>query len=189
MGRIRERVWCKRNVVLMGICLTILGCFVSLSFGEEKEKVRWGLSVMGGGNAGEDPDQTLFAVLPRVGVALHRNWEIELEGNFSYYFIKDDKNLYLAGANANMLFKPVQWEGGGLYLIGGAGVAYNNSNGKVDEMGDSHVTGVLQGGGGVYLNIKKGLTLRGEYRFHHASDPFNHDDGINAHTFVLGVLF
>jgi hypothetical protein len=28
------------------------------------------------------------------------------------------------------------------------------------------VAGVLQGGGGVYLNIKKGLTLRGEYRFH-----------------------
>jgi opacity protein-like surface antigen len=51
------------------------------------------------------------------------------------------------------------------------------------------VAGVLQGGGGVYLNIKKGLTLRGEYRFQHASDPFNANDGINSHTLVLGVLF
>ena len=189
MGTVWERVWYKRNQVAMVICLTLLGCFVSLSFGEEKEKVRWGLSFLGGVGAGDDPNFTLVAVLPRAGFSLNKFLELEVEGNFSYYAIKEDKNLYLLGTNLNLLFKPIQWNKGGLYLIGGAGVAYNNSNGKVDAMGDSHVAGVLQGGGGVYLNIKKGLTLRGEYRYHHASDPFNHDDGINAHTFVLGVLF
>jgi opacity protein-like surface antigen len=51
------------------------------------------------------------------------------------------------------------------------------------------VAGVLQGGGGVYQNIKEGLTLRAEYRYHHISDPFASDDGINAHTLILGVLF
>jgi hypothetical protein len=189
MERIWEGVWCKKNQVVVLICVTILGGFVSPSLGEEKEKVRWGLSFLGGTKAGDDPSFTLVAILPRAGFALHKILELEAEGNFSYYAIKDDKNLYLLGTNLNLLFKPIQWNKGGVYLIGGAGVAYNNSNGKVHEMGDSHVTGVLQGGGGVYLNIKKGLMLRGEYRFHHASDPFNPDDGINAHTLVLGVLF
>jgi hypothetical protein len=189
MGKIWSRVWCRRNQVLVFVCLTILGCFVSPSFGEEKDKIRWGFSFLGGSKAGDDPTFAVVAILPRAGFSLHNLLELEVEGNFSYYAIKDDENLYLLGTNLNLLFKPIQWNKGSVFLIGGGGFAYNNSNGKVHEIGDSHLAGVLQGGGGVFLTLGKGWMLRGEYRFHHISDPFSHDDGINAHNFILGILF
>jgi opacity protein-like surface antigen len=69
------------------------------------------------------------------------------------------------------------------------GVGYNNGNGRVHDIGDSHLAGLLQIGMGTYIRIAKRWWLRGEYRFQHISDPFYHGDGINTHTFVMGVSF
>jgi len=45
------------------------------------------------------------------------------------------------------------------------------------------------GGTGITYYIGKGVWLRGEYRFHHISDSFLNDPGINSHDFMLGVSF
>ncbi len=57
------------------------------------------------------------------------------------------------------------------------------------DIGDSQVAGILQIGTGVNYYIGKGIWLRGEYRFHHISDPFQKDSGINTHDLNLGVSF
>jgi hypothetical protein len=138
----------------------------------------------------DHPDMRTIAFLPRVDFYLHRNWDLEFEGNFSYYGISREKNLYLLGCNSNLLFKFFQWGGGSFFITGGVGLGYNNSNWHVEEIGDSHVAGVLQGGVGIYLALGKGWWLRGEYRFQHISDPFRKDDtGLNTNNLILGVLF
>jgi hypothetical protein len=55
--------------------LTVFGSFISPSFGEDLRNVRYGLSIFGGAG---DPfhsktDLTVYGVLPRVDVSLHRN--------------------------------------------------------------------------------------------------------------------
>ena len=181
----------KRILILSLITLMVVGSSVSHSYGEEEGgKTKWGFSFLGGFNANQKPNLIQFAFLPRFDLALHKSWDFELEGNFSYYGISDSKNLYLLGLNTNILFKPVQWNKGSLFLIGGVGVAYNNNNkGEVNELGDSHMAGIVQGGTGIHYHLGKGYWFRGEYRFQHISDPFNHDLGFNTHNFILGLSF
>jgi opacity protein-like surface antigen len=148
-----------------------------------------GFSILAGPNAKSDPDFTHIAFLPRMVFPLHKNWDFEFEGNLSYYSINEGKNLYLLGANGNVLFKPFRWKMVTPFLLGGGGLAYNNGNGQVRTIGKSHVAGILQGGVGVDYRLEKGWALRGEYCYHHISDPFNRDRGLNTHGFILGASF
>jgi hypothetical protein len=137
----------KRILTLSVIVLTVLGSSVSHSYGEgESGKTMWGFSFLGGPNAHSNPNLVILAFLPRFDLTLHKKWDLEFEGNFSYYGISDSKNLYLSGLNTNILFKPIQWNKGSLFLVGGIGGAYNNNNGEVRDLGDSHIAGILQGG-------------------------------------------
>jgi len=106
--------------------------------------------------------------------------------------IHHSKDLYLLGANTNIIFKPIQWNEAFLFLIGGMGLAYNNNSDdqrRVRDIGDSHIAGILQIGSGIQYYLGKGLWLRGEYRFHHISDPFQGDSGINTHNLLIGISF
>jgi hypothetical protein len=188
VGIPRKILGIKRFLSII-FCLLLIGCFVSLCYGDEKVDVNWGGSVLLGPNGGGSLDFTHFALLPRVGLALHKKWDLELEGNFSYYFIHKVENLYLLGVNANVLFKPFQWGKLTPFLIAGVGLAYNNNDGEVWELGDSNTAGILQGGGGILYNTGRGFWIRGEYRFHHISDPFERDHGLNTNSFILGVTF
>jgi hypothetical protein len=189
MAGISKRILGNRILFSLGICLLFSGYFPLLCHGDEKGDVKWGVSVLLGPNSRGDMDFTHFALLPRGGLALHKWWDLELEGNFSRYFIDGEKDLYLLGVNGNLLFKPVQWGKVTPFVIVGAGLAYNNNSGFVYEMGDSHTAGILQGGGGILYDTGKGFWLRGEYRYHHISDPFEHDHGLNTNSFILGVIF
>ncbi len=180
----------KRILILSLIALTVLGSSVSHSYGEgEDGKTKWGFSFLGGPNVHSHPHLVILAFLPRFDLALHKKWDLEFEGNFSYYGISNSKNLYLLGLNSNILFKPIQWNKGSLFLIGGIGGAYNNNNGDVKDLGDSHVAGILQGGFGMNYSLGKKWGIRGEYRFQHISDPFHKDMGFNTHNFLLGINY
>ena len=181
----------RGDLLSVMICFVILGWFASPCFGDDG-KVRVGFGLLLGTHTDvfhDQPHMTTIAFLPRVDFSLHRNWDLEFEGNFSYYGISREKNLYLLGCNSNLLFKFFQWGGGSFFITGGVGLGYNNSNWHVEEIGDSHVAGVLQGGVGIYLALGKGWWLRGEYRYQHISDPFRQDTGLDTNNFILGVLF
>jgi len=189
MARIFKRILGNRSVLSIVICLSFAGSFTPLCHGDEKGNVQWGVSVLLGPNSRGHMDFTQSAVLLRAGLAIHKKWDLELEGNFSHYFIDGEKDLYLVGVDGNLLFKPVQWGKVTPFVIVGAGLAYNNNSGFVWEMGDSHAAGILQGGGGILYDTGKGFLLRVEYRYHHISDPFEHDHGLNTNSFILGVIF
>ena len=184
-----KRILSKRILAFVFISLMIIGFPISYSYGDEDGKVKWGFSILAGTHTKSKPDLILLAILPRLGLSMHKNWDLELEGNFSYYSIQDEKDLYLLGTHANILFKPIRWGKGTFFLIGGGGFAYNNNNGKVKEIGDSHIAGIIHGGAGIDFIVGKGWALRGEYRLIHISDPLKGDLGINTHNFILGVSF
>lgn len=182
----------KGILIVLFFILMVVSVPFSLSFAGEEIKLKWGLSILYGWDVKffhKQPDFKTFALLPRVDLALHKNWDLELEGNFSYSGVSERKDLYLLGGNANILLKPIQWRKGSLFLIGGAGLGYTNSNGRVEKLGDSHVGGLLQIGGGICFSLDKGLWIRGEYRYIHISDPFRSDGGLNSHNFLMGVSF
>jgi len=187
-----KRILNERSVIFVFICLVWIG-FVSNSYGEEGEKAKYGFSFLVGTPQKSMNGLTQWGFLPRLDVPLHENWDLEFEGNFSYYGINESKNLYLLGFHTNLIFKPIRWNRGFLFLIGGAGLAYNNNNSNEDrgvrDIGDSHVAGILQIGSGIQYHIGKRWWLRGEYRFYHISDPFRKDSGINTHQFILGLTF
>ena len=189
MVAVFNKILDNRSFFSIIICLLFVGCFTPLCYGGEKGDVKWGFSVLLGPNARRHLDFTHSALLPRGGFALHKKLDLEFEGNFSHYFINGEKDLYLLGVNGNLIFKPVQWGKVIPFLIAGAGLAYNNNSGFVRDLGDSHTAGILQGGGGILYYMGKGLWLRGEYRYHHISDPFDRDYGLNTHSFILGVTF
>jgi hypothetical protein len=189
MVRIFNKILSNRSLLSIIVGLLFIGCYTPLCHGDEKRNMRWGFSVLLGPNARGHMDFTHSALLPRGGLALHKKWDLELEGNLSHYFMNGEKDLYLVGVNGNLLFKPVQWGKITPFFIGGAGLAYNNNSGFVWEMGDSHAAGILQGGGGILYDTVRGFLLRVEYRFHHISDPFEKDHGLNTHSFVLGTVF
>jgi hypothetical protein len=181
-----------RYVLLTFAVVATLGSFFPNAYAEDK-KVAWGFSFGGGPNADfihHKPGHTLYTFLPRVDIPLHRKWDLEFEGNFSYYDIYREKNLTFLGVNGNMLFTPIQWQWGSFFILGGGGLGYTDGGGRVKELGDSHLGGIIQGGIGIACNIGNGWALRGEYRLIHISDPTEGDDhGINTHTVLLGLSF
>ena len=189
VARISKKILGNRILFALGIYLLFIGCFPFVCHGDEKRDVKWGVSVLLGPHSRGHLNFTQSAVLPRAGLALHKKWDLELEGNLSHYFIDEEKDLYLVGVNANVLFKPVQWGKVTPFFIAGAGLAYNNNSGFVWELGDSHAAGILQGGGGILYDTGKGFLLRVEYRYHHISDPFEVDHGLNTNSFILGAIF
>ncbi len=188
MVGIFRRILC-RGRFLFPLSLLFIGCFATLCPGEEKQDIHWGGSIMFGPHARGHLNFTYFAALPRASLPLHKKWDLEFEGNLSHYLIRRERDLYLIGVNGNLLFKPVQWGRVTPFLIGGAGLAYNNNSGFAWELGDSHTAGILQGGAGIFYDIGEKFLLRGEYRFHHVSDPFERDHGLNTHGFLIGVAF
>ena len=130
-----------------------------------------------------------YGFSPCVDLALHKDWDLEFEGNFSRWNISHEKNLYFAGVNTNFLFKPFQWTWGSLFLLAGGGLGYDNAGNRVREIGDSHLGGILQTGAGIYYDLGNGWAFRGEYRFYHISEPFRRDEGLNTHIFLLGFSF
>jgi opacity protein-like surface antigen len=181
----------KRSLIFVFVLFIMIGAFISHPYGEEVRKVKYGFSVFGG--AGEavhgTPDMTVYGFLPRIDLALHRNWDLEFEGNYSYWNITREHDLFFLGVDANILFKPIQRNWGSLFLLAGGGLGYNNADNRVREIGDSHCGGILQGGTGFYYNFGKKLALRVEYRFYHTSDPFRKDIGLDTHNFLLGISF
>ncbi len=180
----------QNGIIILTILIILLA--VSLSYGEEERKLKWGFSLLAGPNADfihGRPTLTQLAFLPRIQYSLHRNWDFEFEGNFSYYGIKHEKNLYVLGVNTNILFRPLEGKGWKWFLIGGVGAGYNNSNGGIRYIGKSHVAGILHIGTGMNVSLRKRYLLRGEYRLEHISDPFNHDEGINTHCFLIGISY
>jgi len=189
--------WRKRHVLLTLAVLATIGSLLSNSYAEDK-KVTWGFSLGGGFNADfihHRPDVAIYTFLPRVDIPLHRKWDLEFEGNFSYYDISHDKNFCFLGLNGNILFTPIRWDWGSLFALGGGGLGYNSDGRETVPgvhaplIGDSHLAGIIQGGIGITYNIGKGLALRGEYRLVHISDPTARDSGINTHTFLIGISF
>lgn len=182
----------RKRLILFIFLIGFIGAGSSLSYGEDGHKVKWGFSILGGPNADFIHGRstlTLVSLLPWIDIPLHPKWDFELEGNLSYYWIKHDKNLYLLGLHSNFLFKPYQREKWKWFFIGGMGGGYINSNQGLKYIGDSHWAGILHGGTGIQIFLGNGRFLRGEYRLQHISDPFNHDEGINTHNFLLGLSF
>lgn len=191
MGTIWKKVLNKGHWTFTVVAFLMAGSVVSHSYGEGAGGIKYGFSVLGG--AGDawyhETDLTVYGFLPRVDLPLHKNWDLEFEGNYSYWNIRREHDLYFLGIDANFLFKPIQREWGSLFLLAGGGLGYDSAGERVPQIGDSHCGGILQGGAGFYYNLGKGLALRVEYRFYHLSDPFRNDKGFNAHTALLGVSF
>jgi hypothetical protein len=185
---IRNRLGRKHLILVLSLSM-ILSAMVCDSYGMEDKKVRFGFSFLGGPDADNRADIRLLAFLPRVDFMLHRLWDLEFEGNFSYYGISEQKNLYFLGVNSNILLKPIQWKKGSLFLLGGGGLGYDNGNGRVRQIGDSHFAGILQAGGGLMFDIGEGVLLRAEYRYQHLSEPLDSDPGLNTHNLALGLSF
>ena len=182
----------KRSLIFVFVLFIMIGSFISHPYGEEVRKVKYGFSVFGGtGDAWHnETDMTVYGFLPRIDLALHRNWDLEFEGNYSYWNITREHDLYFLGVDANILFKPIQRNWGSLFLLAGGGLGYDSAGkNRVREIGDSHCGAILQTGAGIYYNLGKGWALRGEYRYYHTSDPFRKDIGLNTHNFLLGISF
>lgn len=191
MGEMCEKIVSKGNLVFTFIVFMMVGSLFSPSYGEEASQFKYGFSVFGGrGDAWHNkPHVDVYGVLPRFDVPLYRNWNLEFEGNFSYWDISAEKDFYFLGVNANILFKPIQRKWDSLFILAGGGLGYDSAGKKVSEIGDSHCGGILQTGAGIYYNLGKGLALRVEYRFYHVSDPFRGDRGLNTHNALLGISF
>jgi len=173
------------------VFFAVFGFLTSQSNGEESRKLRYGVSVFGGsGDAWHNETEfTTFGVLPRIDVALHRNWDLEFEGNYSYWNIRREEDLYFVGIDVNLLFKPIQRKWGSVFLLAGAGIGYDNAGKRVQQIGDSHCGGILQVGAGFYYNLGKKWALRTEFRFYHISEPFRNDRGLNSYNALIGISF
>jgi opacity protein-like surface antigen len=191
MGMIRKILNTRFMLITVFAFLTVFASLISPSYGLDLSNLRYGVSIIGGvGEVWHDkPDFTVYGVLPRIDLPLHKYWDLEFEGNYSYWNIESENNFYFAGVDVNLLFKPVQGSWGSLFLLGGAGIGYNSADKSVEQLGDTHVGGILQGGAGIYYNLGGRWALRLEYRFYHLSDPFKSDNGLNSHTALLGVSF
>jgi hypothetical protein len=181
----------KRLLLLSFAFLTVYGSLIAPSYGETLRNLRYGVSILGGvGDAWDsEPDFTVYGVLPRVDVPLHRNWDLEFEGNYSYWNMRKGNDLYFLGFDVNALFKPIQGTWGSLFLLAGAGIGYDSAGKRVEQIGDTHVGGILQAGAGFYYNLGERWALRLEYRLYHISEPFRADAGLNSHAALLGLSF
>jgi opacity protein-like surface antigen len=191
MKRIRKISSKRLLFITLFAFLMVLGYLTSHSYGYDLKNLQYGVSVFGGiGDALHSKTEfTTFGVLPRIGVPLHRNWDLEFEGNYSYWKIRREHDLYFVGIDANVIFKPIQGKWGSLFLLGGAGIGYDSAGKRVEQIGDSHFGAILQAGIGLYYNLGKRWALRVEYRFYHLSEPSRHDVGLNSHNVLLGISF
>ena len=189
MGIIRKILNKSFMLITFFTFLSVFGSLISPSYGVDLRNLRYGVSIIGGvGEVWHDnPDFTVYGVLPRIDLSLHRYWDLEFEGNYSYWNMPSEQSLYFLGVDVNLLFKPVQGSWGSLFLLGGAGIGYDSAGKKVEQIGDTHVGGILQAGAGIYYNLGERWSLRLEYRFYHLSDPFKSDEGLNSHTALLGI--
>ncbi len=194
-GGLMERIWkiLRKRFLLIALLafLTVFGSHISSSHGEEINKLKYGFSVFGG--VGDvfhrKPDLTTYGFLPRIGLRLLSILDLELEGNYTYWNIRKEHDLYFLGANANLVFKPIQGKWGSLFLLGGAGIGYDSAGKRVEQIGDQHLGGILQAGAGVYYNLGKRLAIRVEYRLCHISEPLKNDRGLNSHNVLLGISY
>lgn len=180
------------------ILFMIIGLIISYSYGEEK-KIKWGFSIIGGtGDAFHSkPDTKVYGLLPRISLPLHKNWDLEFEGNYFYYDIHKMHDFYFLGVSHNFLFKPIQKRWGSLFLLVGAGVGYDSAgkrlyhgDSRVPLMGDQLFAGICHVGVGMLFNIDRGTALRLEYRLYHISEPFDRADyGLNTHSVLFGLGF
>lgn len=191
-----EKVVSKRYLVFTFVAFIMVGAPICHSYGGEVSKVKYGFSIFGGtGDAWHnETDMTVYGFLPRIDLPLHENWDLEFEGNYSYWNIRREHDLYFLGIDANILFKPLQRKWGSLFLLAGGGLGYDSAGERLKRdssylIGNQHLGGILQGGVGMYYNLGKGLALRVEYRFYHTSEPFRRDKGLNTHTALLGISF
>jgi opacity protein-like surface antigen len=189
--KIRKKILNKTLWFFAFVPFMMVGSMISHSYGEEGSKVEYGFSIFGavGDALHEKLDTLAYGFLPCVDLSLHRNWDLEFEGNYSYWNIRKGHDLYFLGVNANLLFKPIQQNWGFLFLLGGGGLGYDSAGERMPQIGDSHCGGILQAGIGFCYNLGKRWALRVEYRFYHLSEPFRDDKGLNTHTALLGVLF
>jgi opacity protein-like surface antigen len=190
-----EKIWkkklSKRHWFFVFVSFMAVGSIISLTYGEENSKVKYGFSIFGAsGDAWHNEvDLTAYGFLPRLDLPLHRNWDLEFEGNYSYWNIRREHDLYFLGVDANLLFKPIQRTWGSVFFLVGGGLGYDSAGKRVPQVGDSHCGGILQAGTGFYYKLGRRVALRVEYRFYHISEPFRNDEGLNTHTALLGISF
>ena len=191
MEEIWKEISGRRYLFFTLVTFVMVGSLISHSYGEEARKTKYGFSIFGGmGDAWHNETEfTVYGFLPRVGFPLHRNWDLEVEGNYSYWNIRREQDFYFLGVDVNLLFKPIQGKWGSLFLLAGGGIGYDGAGKRIEQIGDSHCGGILQAGAGIYYNLGKGIALRVEYRFYHVSEPFRNDTGLNSHTALLGISF
>lgn len=148
-----EKTVSRRYWVIPFVSLMIVASLISPSYGGEANQYQYGLSVFGGrGDTGHNkPRVQVYGLLPRIGVSLYREWHLEFEGNFSYWEIYGEKDFYFLGANTNILFKPIERKWGSLFVLAGGGLGYDSAGKRVIEIGDSHIGGIYQLGGGGFL--------------------------------------
>jgi hypothetical protein len=110
MGAIWKKVLSKKHWLFTVVAFLTAGSIVSSSYGEEASRVKYGFSVFGGaGDAWHnETDLTVYGFLPRVDFPVHKNWDLEIEGNYSYWNIRKGHDFYFLGVDANILFKPIQ---------------------------------------------------------------------------------
>ena len=191
----------KRYLLSTLILFMTIGLIVSSAYGEEKDekKVRWGFSALGGtGDAFyRQPKTNVYGFLPRISLPLHKNWDLEFEGNFFYYDIHKMHDFYFLGFSHNLLFKPIQGRFGSLFLLVGGGFGYDSAgkrlyhgNSRVPLIGDQHFSAVCHAGVGLLFNVGRRTALRVEYRLYHISEPFDRADyGLNTHSVLFGFTF
>ena len=195
MERNSEKIT-RQYLFIASVMVMIIVPVASPSYGDEDRKVRYGFSIFGGmGDAFHDtPSMAVYRVLPRISLSLYKNWDLEFEGNFSYYDIHKKHDLYFLGLNSNIPFKPIQEKWGSLFLVAGGGLGYDSAGKRLKPddsylVGDQHLGGIPQGGAGILFNIGRGTALRVEYRLYHISEPFRTDRGLNTHNLLLGISF
>ncbi len=191
MGKNIKRIMARKYLLTILIIWIAVGSTVSLSYGAGDRDLKYGFSTFGGTGDifHKGIHVTMYGFLPRLDIWLHRNWDLEFEGNFSHFDIRREHDFYFLGINGNLLFKPLQGSWGSLFLLAGGGLGYDSAGSRVKQLGDQHFGGILQTGAGIFFKIGKDVALRLEYRLHHISEPFRKDIGLNTHNVLFGVSF
>ena len=192
----------RQYLLLALIMVVMIESFVSLSYGDEDKKMRYGFSIFGGtGDAVLSKiDMRVYGFIPRITLPLRKDWkkwDLEFEGNFFYYDVRKLHDVYFLGLSHNFVFKPIQERWGSLFLLIGGGLGYDSAGKRLYRggsnpplLGDQHFSGFGHGGLGVLFNIGRGMALRVEYRFCHISELFDTSDrGLNTHNVLFGISF
>jgi hypothetical protein len=95
MERVLRKISKRRNPISIFVCLVLIGLYISPSHAEGERETRYGFGLMVGTNSRNKRDFALAALFPRMEFPLSKGWDFELEGNFSYYFFNEEKNLII----------------------------------------------------------------------------------------------